>query len=830
MHLPELGKPFVGRQRELDELLGLLSQRDKPLITVTGFGGFGKTTLALEAARRIAVDFEHGAAFVSLAAVTDHRLVATQIARALGLADAAGGRAPEQALVEHLAGRELLLVLDTFEHVMDARMLVSELLAACPTLVVLVTSRRALKLSKENILDLEPMSLPAPGHDRTAAAVRGSEAVLLFGERAKAVRGDFEIDDRNARQVAEICRTLEGIPLAIELAAARTRAIGTRDLLRHLKPRLGIVASGPVDQDLRHQALGEMIAWSYDLLTPTQQRLFRRLCVFVDGFSVDGALWVGVVADDREADDAAPIGAASVSQRLLDDIGELEASHLIRFRRQPDGSSQYETLETIIEFGLRQMSEPETVSARWAHVRYALDLATRAEQGLRDGDAAEWMAILERELSNLRAAIRWLLDRGNDDGARVLRLCNALWPYWRLRGSWIEAIGWLEAAIQAGRNQRSGPLAAAWLNLGNSIFDDQRRAQWCYRNSLSLFESLEDAGGIAVAVGNLAMLADMMGEYVEGKRLAKHALGRLRALGRDVRGSIVTALIVTADLEINGGHPGNARPLLVEALSLCHDLSDEQHVAVVLWRLGRVERLVGHPNEAVDYLAKALAALRQRGDRNLEYMALSDLGMAQLAAERCEAAMAAFAASLAIARELQIDDGTVAGVLEGLARLRMAHGRIDDGVRIYAVAAQIRERSSTPIPQIERDQYRRDLKSARRALRTRFESQWMIGGTASLEEVVALALSPLALDPLPQPSVVAKRAKATDELTDRELVAVCELVKGKSDREIAAGMGVSLRTVHTFLGRARNKLGVDNRVAAATKAIDAGWCIETSHA
>jgi DNA-binding CsgD family transcriptional regulator len=301
----------------------------------------------------------------------------------------------------------------------------------------------------------------------------------------------------------------------------------------------------------------------------------------------------------------------------------------------------------------------------------------------------------------------------------------------------------------------------------------------------------------------------------------------LRALPQDVRSSIGMALIVAADLELNSGHPAGARPLLAEALAIWQELADEQHVAVALWRLGRVERLVGHPHEAGEFLTQALGSLRNTFDRNLEYMALADLGLTRLAAGRYDEAMAAFTTSLEIARELKVSDGTVAGTLEGLARLRMQLGHVDEGVRLFGAADRLRQRTTTPVPRVERDQYRRDLKAARQKLRTSYESQWTIGQTLSFEQAVALALSPVAVAArMPRrPAVAAARPVAG--LTEREHEVLCDLVKGKTDREIGESLGIKVSTARTLVQRVREKLAVNSRNAAAAMAVEAGWCIET---
>jgi predicted ATPase/DNA-binding CsgD family transcriptional regulator len=828
MTLPTLSKAFIGRRRELAELVARLSRRDARIVTLTGFGGIGKTTLACVAAREVARQFEHGVTFVPLAQISDPELVASQIARVLELPEPGPERQLNHALLDYLRDREMLLVLDNFEHLQSAGLLVSQICAACPDIVILVTSQRRLDIDAQHVFTLDPLSLPGDRTGLSAESVRASEAVLLFEERARAARADFAVSDSNAADVAEICRTLDGIPLAIELAAARVRSLGTRDLLTHLQPRMGMVAGGAVDNEARLRTLEQMIGWSHQLLNESQRRLFRRLSVFSGGFTIDAARHVTSAANFALNGDSPAHRSDTATQALLDDLDELASLHLIVFHPQPDNSSRYEILETIREFGAIALAESgEEEQARIEHASYFLDLLKKAEQGYRTGEGIAWTARLEPEIANIRQALQWFLTNDTDRGRTFIVLSTAAWSFWRTKGMWPEAIRWLEAGIQRHGSDPSIELAKAWLYLGNSISGDQRRAQACYEESLRLFELFGDPGGIAVAVGSLAMLADLLGEYDRGKELARNALERLRALPGDVRHSVGLTLIVMADLEMNSGHLAEARPLIDEALAIWQELDSDHYAAVALWRAGKLERLVGQYAQAVALLETAVAKIRRHGDRQLEYMALCELGLAQLDCAQPDAARQALTSALQIAQDLSITDGTVASVLEGMARVLMDQGQLKGACRLFAATEAIRARASMPLPEVVRKQFKGRVAKLKRAIGTKtFETEWTIGKFSSLEEIIAFALEP----PAPaSPAEKKPRAKAArpglyEPLAPRELEALCELVKGKSDRAIGEALGVSIHTSKTWVERVRGKLGVSSRYEAALIAVREGWC------
>lgn len=482
-NLPRRLTAFVGRERELAEVQAILA--GTRLLSLTGPGGTGKTRLSLEIAARSLEAFEDGVFFVELAPVSEPEMVAATIAQTLGLPER-GGRTARDRLIDHLGQRRILLVLDNFEQVTDAAPLVADLLAAAPNLSVITTTRAALHVYGEREYPVPPLGLPDLGHLPEATALRQYEAVALFVERATAVKPDFTVTNENAPAVAEICVRLDGLPLAIELAAARIRILSPQAMLARLEHRLALLSSGSRDLPERQQTLRGAIAWSHDLLDETDRTLFACLSVFVGSASLD--------AIER-------ICGEAIGGDVLDALTSLVDKSLVRQHEGVGGESRFSMLETIREFAAEQAAQRDALDElRARHAAYFADLAREASPAIMGPDRRTWLNRLEEEHDNLRAALAWLVATDRAEGA--LTMAAALWRFWQMRGHLAEGLERVEGALTTPHaaehpEARADALSAAaglayWLA-------DTDRSRALYRQEIELREQLGDRAGLAEA-------------------------------------------------------------------------------------------------------------------------------------------------------------------------------------------------------------------------------------------------------------------------------------------------------------------------------------------
>ncbi|NTU82051.1 MAG: AAA family ATPase, partial [Chloroflexales bacterium] len=455
--LPRVASSFVGRERERSAVADLLGQGR--LLPLTGPGGAGKTRLALEVAGEVAGRFADGVALVALANIRRADGVLPAIVQALGLRDQ-GARGSYENLVQHLRQRATLLVLDNFEHLAAAAPQIAALLAETEGLRLLVTSRAALRISGEQEFPVAPLALPPEG-----ARADDAPAVRLFVDRARAVRPDFVLSAENAATVAAICRCLDGLPLAIELAAARTRMLPPAALLARMDRRLALLTGGPRDLPARHQTLRDAIGWSYDLLTPGEQRLFRRLATFAGSFTLEAV--EAVCADEPERPTFDPL-AALADESLIAPAGD-------------EDEPRFSMLETIREYAADLLAASgEGPALRQRHAIYYVELAERAARGLAGGNPRAWLARLDAEQGNLWAALATLMDpTTGDDPEPALRLTTALARYWWGRGQLREGYGWLQAAIA--RSAGGLPIAQLRAPLGDRAAHERLRSRLALR-------------------------------------------------------------------------------------------------------------------------------------------------------------------------------------------------------------------------------------------------------------------------------------------------------------------------------------------------------------
>src|SRR4051812_13486325 len=569
--------PLVGRERERAEICQLLRAPSVRLLTLTGPGGIGKTRLGSQVVTDLAGEFGDGVCFVSLGALVDPALVGPAIAERLDLRERGDSPVLDQ-LAAFLWSRRLLLLLDNFEHLLPAVSLVAQLLAECPLLKVLATSRASLRISGEHEFAVAPLELPAPELGDDHEAIAASPAVELFARRARASRPDFRLTPENAGVVAQICARLDALPLAIELAAVWIKLLSPEELLGRLDRPLELLTHGPRDLPERQQELRTTIGWSYRLLGADERRLLRGLAVFAGGCSLEQAEEV--------------LGATHPSSiDVLDGLVSLVDHCLVQRTQTPEGRTRLEMLATIREFALAEMdASADADTVRAAHARYYIRLAEDAER--RPGPTQElWAERIALDHANLRAALRWSLDHAQAEAA--VRLCNGLWRFWLIRGHLREGGRWLDQALTAygGHDTPARARALVGAAMVASYLEEDGRAAELLDESIAMSRRLDDREGLALALTGRGLVARKVGDLAAARALYREALAGGPA----------------------GGHVGYAVPGALQGLGW-----------LAFWE--------GNEDEARGFFSESLTTLEELGDR--QQAAGSLLGLAQLASRR----------------------------------------------------------------------------------------------------------------------------------------------------------------------------------------------------
>jgi predicted ATPase/DNA-binding CsgD family transcriptional regulator len=793
-NLPVQLTSFVGREWEVAEVRRLLGTTR--LLTLVGAGGIGKTRLAQEVAAGLLDAYPDGVRLVELAALVDPRsalvpaLVPQAIASALGVREQPG-RPLSESLAEFLAPRSLLLVLDNCEHLIQAcAELADRLLRACPRLTILATSREPLGIAGETTWRVPSLALPDAERPPATDDLGRYEAIRLFVERARAALPDFRLTDRNARAVAQVCQRLDGIPLALELAAARVRGLSVEQLAAGLDDRFRLLTGGSRTALPRHRTLRALVDWSYEPLSEPERALFRRLAVFAGGWTLEAA--EAVCAGDGTGA-LRGIEAGEVVGLLL----ELVDKSLV-VAEDREGEARYRFLETIRQYGLERLeASGEAAEIRRRHAEYFVTLAERAEPELSGPGQAVWLDRLEREHDNLRATLGRLSrpdpgevarggSRAGAEAQARLRLGGALGRFWDLRGYLAEGRAWLaallgpEGAAPPTAARSRALCAAGWLAYWQG---DYAAARALSEESVSIGRQVGDERGVAEALTCLGWIADAEGDHAAARTLFEASLAIRRRLGD--RWGIAQSLSGLGWIASVEGDHAAARTLLDESLAVSREVGDKRGIADALVHLADLLQAQGELAQARGFLDESLAIGRDLGDRAMIVEGLELSAKAALTA-------------------------------------REAHR----AARLLGAVHALREVVGAPVSPSYRAEQERDVVAVRADLgEGRFAAAWAAGRAMTLAQAVAYALegrTPELALPAPPGFTEPSGCTQASPLTRREQEVAVLIARGLTNRQIAETLVIAERTVHAHVGNILGKLGFSSRAQIAAWVVEQG--------
>ena len=853
--LPVELTPLLGRDRESEQLQSLLDEPSNRLITLTGPGGVGKTRLALHVASSLLEDFDDNVAYVPLASIREPNLVLPAIAQTFGVFSDARD-APEDQLVEVLQDQQVLLVLDNFEQVLDAASSLANVLARCPRVTMLVTSQAPLGIAGEQLYPLLPLATPS-SEQATAEDILDTDAVALFVQRARAVNPHLELDDDVARTIAEICRKLDGLPLAIELAAARITILSPNALLARLNNRLQVLSGDRRGVPDRLRTMRNAVAWSYELLSPAEQALFRRMSVFAGGISLEAV--EAIVPPDGNGHDAFDVLGTLVNHSLVSSI-PLSA-----------GEPRFLLLETLRDYGLEQLDiTGEDEDARLAHAMFFVELAEAAEPHLIGRDQEEWINRLEPETENLRAACGWALSHGREELA--LRIGGAIWRFCSRHGLASDCRNWLERALDAGSTRNSPWRARALIGIGNffedlrdvetarAYFEQARNAARASGNLVAESEALIGLGTlahdigeyaqaleyhseaasiaresgnkhcIARAVGNMGTVSYFRGNLADAERYWEECRQLMMSLGDLTMEAVVSSNL--GALAFDRGDLDRAEKLQQRALHLQRQMKATRDIPYTLINLGDVLCQLDDYTQSHDCFAEAIPMLREQGNTAIEGMALHGFAALMKAQGDLPRAAKLVMESTPLLAEAG-DQRSLIGNTELLAGICAAHGHHTGVVTLLAAAACNRKAlEADPTPQLL-EEFDALNQAARSALgEHEYRRAHEIGSQmdlAALTRRIGIIAREIVgtQQPFPDPlevvdSIETGEPAVEHNLTAREIEVLHLLAQGQSTGEISEALFISPRTTTTHITNILNKLGVTSRTAAVAQALRLG--------
>jgi predicted ATPase/DNA-binding SARP family transcriptional activator/DNA-binding CsgD family transcriptional regulator len=808
-NLPAPMSSFVGREREMAEVKRTLAMTR--LLTLTGAGGSGKTRLSLEIARDLGGSYPDGVWLVELAPLSDNGLVSQEVANVLRVQERPGEPLAD-TLVKALAGKQMLLVLDNCEHVVEeAARLVDKLLASCPRLKVLATSREPLGVSGEANWAVPPLSLPdATNGKATADALVRYEAVRLFVERARLRLPDFEVTAGNAGTVARVCRKLDGMPLAIELATARMGVLAVEQVAQRLEVSLEVLKGTSRSAAPRQRTLRATLDWSYDLLSKDDRRFFGRLSVFVGGWTLEAAEAV-CSGDGVEEDD------------VLDLLGGLVDKSLVVAGASTDGALRYRMLEPVRQYArvkLEEGAESEEVPRRQAE--YFLSTAEEAEPELAGQRQGLWVERLDAEHDNMRAALSWLLERGEATGS-ALRLVAALWRFWNIRGYLSEGIRWIEQVLAEGELAASPARVKALEGMGwlSQFQGDYGLAKATYEQMLELSRELGDKGNMATALNGLGTVATYVGDGARARELLWENLRVLDELEEGISATLhkrFHALILLGQLAIyEEGNYARGEALWEQGLALIREAGDADQVGLTLSNLAYPTLLQGKYERARRLCEEALSIARELGSVGYVSNASVNLGLAALGLGEYERAAGSFREAVLTSRDMGANLQTIEA-FEGMAGLAATIGEAPRAARLWGAAEAAREVGGIALPPGERALLEPHLTAARTHLGDEaWEAALNEGRVMSLEDAADYALSEwaaratatVAQDP-------STYAEAMGGLTPREREVATLVARGLTNRRVSAELSISERTAANHVAKILRKLGLSSRTQIAS--------------